>query len=829
MALPVIQPLLRSVRGLGQDFRVAIRLLGKNPLTTILAIVTLGVGIGATTAVFSVLNALAFRNLPVRNPEQLVELSITLRPVNTAGFSVPMFHALDQSQHVFSNVIGFAGGGRTVEIGDDPMQANVLAVTGDFYSELGIRPAAGRLIAPEDMQRSSFTAVAVAVLGFGFWQRHYGGDDRAIGTTIRIDGRPFTIVGVAPRGFTAFSVIVEPDLTIPIAANAPPGAATTPGFLWIHLVGRLKPGIPVEQARLHLEPVWTAIKRNLVPAAYPAQRRASFLSLGLNITPCATGIAWLDARPRLTQPLWFMMALAVIVLGIACLNVAGLMLVRTAANTHTLGIRLALGASSWEIRRHVMAEALALASLGGMLGLLLAAWTGPLVVRFMLQQYPASISPKLTTDAPVLAVVAVIVTAVCVISGMVPLWQLNRGSSLDLLQGGSRIAARMGRLGPLLVAGQVALSVVAAIDAGLLVRTLQHLSAADPGFTRSNVSIAEILPRPGVPVNAASLSTNTYHRQLLTEVLPAIGLRDAALSGGVPLNGTDWMRTVAAVGASDDPVDVAYDSVTPGFLAVLGITVHEGRDFLWSDDSSRPNVAVVSRSVALRLFPGRSAVGQAINVGPPFPGQRLEIVGIINDVALYNVKHGSRLTLLVSSLQDSVSQAAAIVLRGQTSVPSLSHVVSSLGRDYVWRLRPLEEIARSTNTQDRLAAIVGSVFGGISVALAALGLYGLLMYVVSRRMREFAIRVALGGNAWSVMRLVLMHGLRIVAVGAGTGCVLAIANVRWLQALLYGLRPRDAVWLSGVPLLLATLATIVCITPAVRAANSDPLILLREE
>ena len=739
-----------------------------------------------------------------------------------------MLQALDRSQHVFSAVIGFAGGGRTIEIGDNLLQANVLAVTGEFYADLGIRPAVGRLIAPEDMQRSSFTAAAVAVLGYGFWQRHYGGDISAIGRTIRIDGQPFTIVGVAPRGFTAFSVMAEPDVTIPIAANASPQVATTPGLLWIHLVGRLEPGVTVEQARLRLAPVWMTIKRYLVPADYPAQRRANFLSLGLNLTPAATGIGWLDARGQFTQPLWFMLALAVIVLVIACMNVAGLMLARTAAHTHDLGIRQALGASNWVIRRHVMAEALVLASLGGGLGWLLAQGTAPLVARFMLQQYPGSISLRLTPDAHVLTVAALAVIGVCTLSGVIPLWQLNRRSAIDLFYGGPRVAARMGRLGPVLVSGQVALSIVAAIDAGLLVRTLHHLAAADPGFTRSNVSIAELLPRPGVAVTAG-LATNAYHRRLLTDALPATGLRDVALSGSVPLNGTDRLRSITAVGASGDPIDVAYNPVSPGFLGVLGMTLHEGRDFTWRDDSSRPRIAIVSRSLADRLFSGRSAVGQAIALGPPFPGQQMEIVGVINDVALYNVKRGSKLTLLVPTLQDPEPNVASIVLRGTPSVASLQHVVSSLGREYVVRIRSLEEIARSANTQDTLAAIVGSVFGAMAVALAALGLYGLLMYVVEQRLREFAIRVALGGHPWLVMRLVLTHGLRIVAVGAVTGGIVAIVNVRWLQSLLYEIRPGDTAALSVVPIVLAGLALIACTVPAVRAANIDPVILLREE
>jgi putative ABC transport system permease protein len=259
------------------------------------------------------------------------------------------------------------------------------------------------------------------------------------------------------------------------------------------------------------------------------------------------------------------------------------------------------------------------------------------------------------------------------------------------------------------------------------------------------------------------------------------------------------------------------------------MTLREGRDFTWADDIASPRVAIVSRSLAERLFPSRSAIGQDINFGPTPTGQHIAIVGVINDVALYNVQHASAPTLLLSVLQDPEPEQPSLLLHGSASMPALRQAVDSLGRDYVFQTRSLDEIVRNATRQEQLAATMGTVFGGMAVALAALGLYGLLTYVVSRRTREFAIRVALGGRAWTVMKLVLAHGARIVALGVVLGGVAAIVNVRWLQSLLYGISLHDAVALSVAPIVLAVFSLAACTIPALRSASVDPLILLREK
>ena len=635
-----------------------------------------------------------------------------------------MVRALKERQDVLSNLIGFSWLRRAnVEVGNELKQVDLLKVTGDFYAELGTQPAVGRLIGPQDMNLASFASEPVAVLGWGFWQREYGGDAAAIGRTIRVEGQPFTVIGIAPRGFTALSLIQEPSVTVPLSGDDDPQVATSPHMLWVHLAGHLVPAIRLEQARARLAPVWTSIKTDLVPADFAPQRRANFLSLGLNLWSAQTGIA--DGRARFTQPLGFMLALAVIVLAIACLNVAGLMLARAAGQTHEIGIRLALGASSWDIRRQAIVEALVLGSLAGGLGLLVAQGAVPTIAGFMLQEWEGSVVLQLTPDLPELGVVATIVLCVCVLFGALPVWRMHRRSATDVFQGGARVSVRIGHVGPML----------------------------------------------------------------------------------------------------------AYGPVSPGFVEFFGLTLREGRAFTWGDDSGRPRIAIVSQSLANRLYPGRSAVGQYINFGPTPAGQHIQIVGVIKDIKFYDVKNGSPLLLLVPTLQNPEGSQPAVLLRGAVPAAALRQAVNSLGRSYVLRIRSLDDIARTATRQKRLAAIAGSLFGGIAVGLAALGLYGLLMYIVSRRAREFAIRVALGGHTWKLINLVLRQGAGIVATGAVFGSLVAVVSIRWLDSLLYDIKAFDALALALaiVPLGLAAVSIVASAIPAARASHADPLTLMRAE
>jgi putative ABC transport system permease protein len=297
----------------------------------------------------------------------------------------------------------------------------------------------------------------------------------------------------------------------------------------------------------------------------------------------------------------------------------------------------------------------------------------------------------------------------------------------------------------------------------------------------------------------------------------------------VPLRGADWTRTINAANAPGNPIDVAYDSVSPEFADFLGLSVREGRDFTWSDDTAGPRVAIVSESLATRIAPGRSAVGEYINFGPTPAGQHIQIVGVVKDFKFYDAKKGSPLVLLMPLLQNPEGTLASVLLRGPVSVAGLRQAVSSLGHEYVWRTQSIDEIVQASATLERFAAIAGSLFGGVAISLAALGLYGLLTYAVLRRTREFAIRAALGGRARAMVVLVLKQGFTIATVGAAIGVVVAAANVRWLQSLLFGVTVRDALSLSIVPVALAIVAVAACTVPAVRAAHIDPLILMREE
>jgi putative ABC transport system permease protein len=810
------------------DLRLAVRTLARKPFASAMTVGILAIGIGATTAVFTVLNAVAFRDLPVKNPSELVELSLTMGPSTNVGFSVPMIRALAGAQQSFSSLIGFSSQLSNAEIAGELTQIARWPVTANFFSDLGVIPQAGRLFVPDDMRLASFTGAPVVVLGNGFWRRAYGGDPGALGKQIRLDGQAFTIVGIAPKGFSAFSGLTEPDAITPLGADDSSGSEA-PSSLWIHLVGRLRPGVTAEGARGALAPLWASIKSELVPATFAPQRRANFLSLALNLRSARSGIAWMKGGFRFTEPLWFALALAVLVLIVSCLNVAGLVLARSAGQARDIGIRLALGASTWDIQRQAVTEAFVLATLGAVLGLVAAEAAAPAIAGFMIKDWPGTLTLRLTPDLRTLGLIAVTVGAVSVLFGILPFWRADSRNPVDLFQGGARIVRPAGRLGAIVVAAQVALALVASVDAGLLVRTLHHFAIADPGFDRTQISVAQLMPRPGVQLQAANATTNDYQMRLVDAVRSATGAQAVALTAGMPLAGADWLRSMAVASAPAETVNVAYDAVSPEFVDLFGLVLREGRSFTHDDDSSRPKVALVSESLARRVSPRRSALGEYINFGPTPAGQHIQIVGVLRDFRLYDVKNGSALTLLLPTLQNPESSNVQVLVKGTFSEPALRRAVSSVGLEYVLKSQTLDDVVSASTRQERFAAAAGSVFGGLSVGLAALGLYGLLTYLVTRRTRELAIRAALGGDRWSLVRLVFRQGASIVAAGVAIGAIATAINVRWLQSLLFNIGTGDGLRLAVVPLALAAVALVACAIPAVRAGHVNPMVLMRDE
>ena len=523
------------------DFSYAARSLRKSPGFTAAAVLTLALGLGASVSVFCLLNAVLLRDLPVSSPEELVEVSIVTRTGREAGLSLPIFREFSAAQDVFSDLIGWTGNLlATIEVNGELTQGGVWGVTGNFYRELGIRPFAGRLLTADDVNLLRFESAPVAVIGYTFWQRTAGSDPSIIGRSIRVEGTSFTVVGIAPRGFTGFNLTHEPDVTVPVTAqaaisNSSYDFASTPGLLWLRVVGRLMPGRSIQQARVRLAALWSEVKATTVPATYEGARREGFLSLALDLKSAAKGVDRV-LRPRLAQPLYVVMALALLILLLACVSLAGLMLSRSIARSREVGICMALGASRWQIARQVLAEALLLSAIAVGCSLIFAAWTSRVMFAYIVRGFNVPSTLDVGPDPRVLAVTGLLALVVGLLFSAVPAWRASHRDPALLLQEGPNVTAATGRTGAVLVGTQIALSIVLLINAGLLVRTLELLAHVDPGLQTDGVLILEPRSRPGAH---EGLDYESYHRQLIEELRSVRGVRAASISQGTPLMGAD--------------------------------------------------------------------------------------------------------------------------------------------------------------------------------------------------------------------------------------------------------------------------------------------------
>src|SRR5262249_33410500 len=485
-----------ALDGLQQDLRYALRGYRKTPVFTLVALITLTLAIGANTAIVSLLNALVLRDLPVRDPRSLVQLTTATRTSPESGISYPMLQRLTRDQQVFSSLMAWWGfAGLNVDTGSELTTGMVAAATGNLYDELGVRPAAGRLLEPGDMTLDPPGAQPVVVIGHSFWQRRFHGDSSAIGRTIRIETVPFTIVGVAPPGFTAFGVTSEPDLTVPLAARPllngrPIASLATSGTLSYLAVGRLKPEVTLEQARAQLATIWPAVREAAVPADFTGARRDDFLATGLAVASAANGNET-SLRARFTRPLAVVLGIAALILLIACVNLASLMLSRAAARSHEMGVRLALGASRWRLARQMLTEGVLLSMAGGAAGILGAAWTCRSLTSFIFEEYLSTVTFDARPDGRVMAATVATAAFVGIVFSVVRAWRATRRSAVEALQQGARTGTATGRTGRLLVATQVALSLALLAMSGVLVRSLGSVRAVASGVERTdNVFIA---------------------------------------------------------------------------------------------------------------------------------------------------------------------------------------------------------------------------------------------------------------------------------------------------------------------------------------------------
>jgi predicted permease len=816
-----------------RDFLYGLKAFSRNPLFACIFVGALAVGIGATISVFTVVDALLLRPLPVSHPEQLAELSGNYRGHSRIPISYPMFAELERSQRAFSSICGWtAGGAFSVDIHETAFLSDVRSVTGNYYSVLGAKPLAGRLINPGDAQGSRVSPVAV--IGYELWKERFAGDPSAVGKTIHIDGRVFTIVGVTEKWFTGMTVGSPPEITV-VAGALPSYDMQSRSLLWLFVTGRLADGETFDGASAQLQSVWHRLLQATVPTESAGERRQSFLSMGLQLDRVATGARKQkgDLRSRLQRPLNMLLGIVGLILLVICVNLASLTLARAIRRRQEISTRIALGASPWQAVRQFIAETLVLSCIGALLALGLSYWGSEMLIALMTrgQAVPALLDVR--PDWRILACAALAAIFTGLLTGLAPAWQLSRQYPGSALQQSARTLGRgTGRLGKALIISQVAISLILLQAAGLFLRTLQSLKSFNPGFEKASVTELDLTP---VPAGYQGLDKDSYRKQLTEAIASLPSVRSAAFSNS-PILGDDfaWKDTVSRVSSSNpaDAVAAAQVIVSPGFFRTLGIPFIAGRDFSWSDDKNHPRAAIIDSLLAKHLFESVDPIGQHVRFGV-WPDYRdLEIVGVAQHARILDIRDADGAFLFLPSPQFGNDEGGTLLVRGTVGPgfeKTVEREVESFGHEYSTKTNTIAQRSESSMVNEKMTASLSSFFAAVALMVAGFGLFGLLTYSITLRTREIGIRMAMGSQRAAIFILILREALYLTLIGIVIGVPLAIAASRIFANMLFGLSFFDPMTLSAALFLLILTGALAGLLPAIRAMRLEPMAALRHE
>jgi putative ABC transport system permease protein len=808
----------------GRDIRYAFRMCVKAPGFTGIIVLTLALGIGANTAIFSLIDALMLRWLPVPNPQELMQLTLQAPGTRSSGgatLSYPIVSALARQEEIFSGVAGFNA--FTFDVGAPGAVTRVhgAVVTGGYFDTLDLTPALGRLLTRDD---DTPGAPPVTVVSYGYWERQLGRSPEAVGRSLQVNGVPVTIVGVSPRGFVGANVGSIADITL-AAATLPqvsPRDAPLlgPGNFWLRVLARPRPDVSVPQATARLNAVWPRISDPVIAPHWPASRRKAMADSVFQLTPGGTGLTYL--REIYRQPLLVLMAVVGLVLVIACANVASLLLARAAARRREISVRLAIGAGRARIVRQLLIEGTLLSSIGAAVGVGLA-WASGRFLLSLVSTGPDQIAFDLTPNWHVLGFTSAVSIATGVLFGVAPALQTTAAGPAAALQADTRTSSVPPRLLRALVSAQVALALVLLAGAGLFVRTLRNLQNLDPGFNAEGVLLVDLEGRrTAVP------------RALLEEVQRLPGVVSASLTTHTPLSGWVWSEPAVPAGQPIPERDNAFFiGAGAGFLETVQIRLLAGREFTDRDVAGGPGVAIVNEAYAQRFLGNRNPVGQCLSARVRGQRRDLEVVGMVQNTNAAGLRKAPPPTVYVAYSQLTGDLPTTLTVRaagplGQVSTLIQQTLQSSLSGAPI-EVRPLTAQVGATIIRERMMATLSGAFGLLALTLVCVGLYGLLAYSVAQRTREIGIRMALGAQAPRVVALVLGSGARLVLIGITLGLPAAWAASRWVESMLFGLTPTDPMTLGGAILLLTVAAQLAAYLPARRASRLDPLVALRHE
>ena len=812
------------------DVKYGLRMLFRSPAFTVVAALSLALGIGANTAIFSLVNAVLLRPIPVEQAAQLASVFTTdqRNPGNLPLSHLNYKDLRDQNQ-VFTEMAAFTFAQVNWSTGRESEQIPAQVVSGNYFSLLGAPPSLGRGFLAEEDHRPT----PVAVLSHGFWERSLGSDPSIVGRTLTLNRMPFTVVGVAPKGFTGTLLGAGPSVWVPMSMHA----VVQPNFDWyeqrrglfLFAFGRVKPGLGIEQARANLQSIFAQLEQ-----AYPNDNKGR----------SAGAVPLLDARlnpggqggAQVVQISMVLMIVVGIVLLIACANIANLMLARASKRRKEIAIRLALGASRMRLLRQLMTESVLLSLLGGAVGLLLAYWLLDALVAADLQ-LPLPVDDTLSIDGRVLAFTGLLAIATGLLFGLAPAIQASKPDVVPVLKnetvptGAGRGWLRFLNLRQALVVSQVALSLISLIAAGLFLRGLRDAQTTDTGFETRGVLVMNFnLGREGYTPERGQL----FYDQVVDGVSGLPGVQHASVAQNPPLAG-GFLRSVMPEGmdtTARDRILVQVNSVSPGYLETLDIPLLRGRDFTATDTPGAPLVVVINETMAERFWPGQEAIGKRFT----FFGDEAftTVIGIARN-AKYNGIAEDPIPFIYQPVKQNYTPQAALHVRAAGDAASLAGAVRRQIQEIdptlsVFNIRTLEDQVANALAPLRTHVLMLATFGGLALLLAAIGLYGVASYSVSQRTREIGVRMALGAEPANVLRLVLGHGLLLIVIGLAAGVLAALALGSIMPPdILPNVSARDPWTFIATSGILAGVALVASYVPARRATRIDPLIALRTE
>jgi predicted permease len=809
-----------------EDLRYSLRALGKARGFTIAAVLSLGLGIGANTTIFTLLNAVLLRPLPVEEPERLAAIgTLDARNPGLWPCSYPNYQDYRDHNQVFSSLLLYSPITLNLTGFGEPQLVTGQIVSGNYFSTLGVNPVVGRGFLPEE--DASAGAYPVAVIGYGLWSRRFGRDPRVTSRTIGLNGRAYSIVGVAPPAFQGLNELTGADVWVPMAMyrEVYPNAAwvNQRRFLLFSVVGRLKPGVNLQQAEAGMESMAQDLERQ-----YPEDNQGRRVKL----TPVSEAAISPQMRPIVTSAGTVLMIISALVLLIACANVANLLLARAAGRGKEITVRLALGASRRRLVRQLLTESTLLALLGGGAGLVLARWARDVLwsMRPPMLAY-AGVHPDV--DGRVLAYTLAISVLTGILFGLAPALRATGGdlaSDLKERTGQAESWLKGRRMRSVLVMGQVALSVVALAGAGLFLRSVWNAERIDPGFDAARLGV--------VAFNVADQGYNEgrgreFEREALERAAAVPGVVSATLAKDVPFH-VSLARTVLLEGQEDTAAGkgrfTLMSVVWPGYLRTVEIPILRGRDFSALDTAATPRVVLVNEAAAMAYWRGENPIGKRIRFfGDNAPA---EVVGVARN-ANYQAIGERPQALIYGSLMQYYFPTAVLYVRTGGDPEAVSAAVrrevQRLDRNLPLQSESIGGIIRESLWAQRLSAGLLGVFGGLALALAGIGIYGVVSYSVNRRVREIGVRMALGATPAEVQRLILTEGIRLVAMGVVAGLAMALVGARAVAGMLFATSPRDAATFVLVPSILTLVAIVACWLPALRATRIEPAAALREE